>query len=358
VSPTAVSFVLNDKAEGRLGAETIEKVRQAIRELAYRPDDFARRAGWRRAASPRTMGIGYLGADLTNSYHGAVIMAAAQEMRREGYHLILASRFKASEEAIEHIRSLHRTEVDGWLLTSVVEREVIDFVIENGVPAVFVGSGADVQGRLPQVRTDDVDGGSRATQHLLALGHRRIAFMAAYSRAAFTRWRFDGYRAALQDAGVVVDSANVWLDDNRGAATSFLQQRMTSDDAPTAFLAMGEALALEVMRALRASGYAVPQDVSVVGYDDTGLAEVADPPLTTVAAPRADLGIIAVRRLKQILEASSGRARGSSTSRPREGSANRMADTPHDRDEPLVPPSLTILPVEFVVRASTGPRKP
>jgi DNA-binding LacI/PurR family transcriptional regulator len=208
------------------------------------------------------------------------------------------------------------------------------------------------------VHTDDVGGGSRAAQHLLGLGHRRIAFMAAYSRAAFTRWRFDGYRAALQDAGVPVESANVWIDDNRGAATSFLQQRLTSADAPTAFLVMGEALALEVMRALRGLGYAVPQDVSVVGYDDTGLAEVADPPLTTVAAPRADLGIIAVRRLKRILEASSGRARGSSTSQPREVSADCTADTPHARDERLVPPSLTILPVELVVRASTGPCKP
>lgn len=300
VSPAAVSLVLNDKAAGRLGGETIARVREAIDALSYMPNGLARRVGLRKNG-PVTMGIGYLGADLTNTFHGVVINAAVQEMRRDGYHLILASPFRTGEEAREILRRLHGLAADGWLLTSIIPREVIDFVVRAGITAVFAGSGTDVEGLLPQVRGDDFRGAYQATRHLLELGHRRIAFLGAYSEAAFTRWRCDGYRMALHDAGLPAPAANVWTAAGEGNPSEYLPQRMAGAEPPTALVVSSEQLALDALWALGALGYKVPDDVSVVAYDTTGLGERADPPLTSIVTPREELGALAFRRLHELL---------------------------------------------------------
>lgn len=334
VSPKTVSWVLNNKGRGMVSPATAERVREAARKLHYQPDIHAQRLGRRSSVGVKTLGIGYIGADWTHPYQGEVLRAAATEMGQLGYHLVIATMaLETAGEKIDCVLSMTGQQVDGWLLSGRVEEEVIDFIVERGIPAVFVGSYMDMEHRLPQVRCNDALGGYLATRHLLELGHQRIAFLGGRWAAGSHGGRLAGYREALAEWGLQPERSLLlinggWEDEFRSLGELLRQAR------PTAFFVTDDELAAPLIGALHRLGLKVPEEVSVVGYDDTDLARLCSPPLTTVRQPRHEVGRVGFRQLWSLLNEQT-QAKSSDASR---------------RIHPLI-----ILPVELVVRASTAP---
>jgi LacI family transcriptional regulator len=176
----------------------------------------------------------------------------------------------------------------------------------RGIPFVVIDTDGEPPPDVPTVGSDNWNGGLAATRHLLELGHRRIAAISGPTDMLCSRARVDGYRSALAEAGVELDSSlvrtgNFYVDAGYVEGLRLLSR----PDRPTGIFAGSDMQALGVLRAARELGLRVPDDVSVVGYDDLPIAQWTGPGLTTVRQPLAQMGSIATR---MVLDLAAGNA--------------------------------------------------
>ena len=302
---------------GRVNTDTARRVFAAAERLGYRSDRLDGQHPGVRAASEA---IALVVADVTNPFYGEIIKGAYEAARRAGYQLVLSH---TNESPEEERRTIERelTHVDGVVIASSRMTDSALRMMAKQRPVVLLNR------ILPEaacVVNDNLRGIRRATEHLGALGHERILYVAgpANSWSDGTRWR------ALREAAVELD-----LDVRRtgpheptvlaglGAA------RRVAQTSATAVLAYNDALAIGVMKGLRKLGMGVPQEISVVGFDNILLDELVEPALTTVAAPLYRMGLTGVRNCIAIAQGA------------------------HLTGTPLV------LPVRLVVRNSTAHRR-
>jgi LacI family transcriptional regulator len=320
VSRTTVSFVLNGRDDA-ISAATRQRVIDAARQLGYHPHAPARQLA---GGASMTIGLvlrqspAQVAGDglLTETLRG---MTAAA--RLGGYRVIVEALDPGSGRYADLLRS-GRT--DGVVVSGprVDDPDLRDLVRER-FPVVLQGSLADLD--VTSVDVDNRAGARGAVQHLLALGHRRIACITnaplAYTAAAE---RLDGYRSAMRDAGIEPDGR--WIVEAAFDAESgrrAMTQLLAAADIEAVFVA-SDVVAFGALDALRAQGRRVPRDISVVGFDDIPLAAFVDPPLTTVRLPAYDLGhAVATALLERIAHP---------------GPARRI-----------------LLPTKLMLRSSTGP---
>lgn len=326
VSKTAVSFAFN-KPE-RLAPETVARIRAVAEGLGYRPHPVARMLSQRRT---RTVGVVVpqaLSVIFSNPFIGAFSEGVAGAVEDEGYGLMFISPLHGSLA-----RAIGRATVDGVVAIGLsAHHPEIEHIRRSGLPMVLVDS-SPLPG-VPSVEVDDEGGARAAAEHLLALGHRDFLVLAVEPPPPATRHdpegvlarRLAGYRAAasaygveIPDAAVVVGPATI------DGGTAAFQRAWARGERPTAVLAMSDAMAIGAMRAVADLGLAIPDDVSVVGFDDIDLARQVHPALTTVHQPVRRKGEEAVRLLLSLL-----------------GDGERQPE--HRR-----------LETRLVVRASTGP---
>ena len=188
---------------------------------------------------------------------------------------------------------------DGLILFSPVCRpEVINVVTESGLPAVSVGENVIASG-LPSIDVDNYGASKAATEHLIKLGHKRIAILTGrLSGDGWARMRFAGYVDALQQAGIpfdenIIGDLNLTDFDSAYEATCGILAR-TMPSYPTAFVALNDEVALGGLTRIKEVGLRVPQDVSIIGFDDTPMAERSETPLTTMRQPTAMIGVKSV----------------------------------------------------------------
>jgi LacI family transcriptional regulator len=290
VSRTTVSFVLNDVPGMRISEETRQRVLEAARKLKYHPDATARRMVTRQThvigfVLRQSPDQAYADHFLPQVLNGLSRAAAAQE-----YHTLFEP-IPPDDRTGAYTRLIHERHVDGIVLSGprFHDQELLR-VHAEGAPIVLLGQ---LPGsRLPCVDVDNVGGAKLATQHLLNLGHRRIALVtnaeADYTASAD---RLSGYRMALEAAGVAYDDARVRYGNftpqsGRAAMGELLDLR----PRPTAAFVASDTVALGALQALRQRNLRVPEDIALVGFDDVPLAEFVDPPLTTVRLPAYGLG--------------------------------------------------------------------
>jgi len=186
---------------------------------------------------------------------------------------------------------MRRKSVDGIILASgLISDTAVKQLIDHQIPVAVIARDLPVLA-VNAVLVDDFAGGYMAASHLLSLGHRRIGVVAEDLRLLSSQERVRGYRHALEEAGVAIDDGLVRVSDftiegGRRAALELLQL----PDRPTALFACNDLLAIGAMRAAKELGLAIPEDLSVVGFDNTILAEIVDPGLTTVAQPIVNMG--------------------------------------------------------------------
>jgi LacI family transcriptional regulator len=296
VSPTTVSLVLNDVANSRIPAATATRVRAAAAKLGYAPNPLAR--GLRRR---RTDVIALISDTITTTPFAVRMIEAVEDViRRNGLLLLLVN--TGGDAAMEHaaFSTFGHQQVDGFLYACMHHR-IVEPPEGLGHNVVLLNARTR-RGRRPAVLPDDRGGARDAVTELLEHGHRRIGFVNDVRRPLAAGLRLSGYRDALKAYGVRFDrrlvvDAEPTLDGGAAAAIELYDRT-----AMTALFCFNDRMAVGAYRGLRHRGCVVPDDMSVIGFDDQEfVAAYAEPPLTTVALPHYAMGEWAASTLLDLI---------------------------------------------------------
>jgi DNA-binding LacI/PurR family transcriptional regulator len=293
VSQATVSLVFGGKASGRVGLHTQESILRAARELGYHPNNAAR-----SLRSGRSHLIILAVPDVSNPYFAAVLQGAEQAARKRGYAVMLASVGDEQDWQTVILDSLSSRSVDGFLIFAECPPIGESGAILLG-KAVLIDASSSV---LPSVQLDVQGGMQAAMQHLLHLGHTRIAHLAAAVDAETFHLRRKAYLEALSAAGLPPThqvSASFEIDDARQAVRRLLKG---TAPLPSAIVCDSDVLAVGAYKAAKDLHYSIPEHLSVVSFDDSIIARQLDPELTTVAIPSGAIGEQALSLLLTTLE--------------------------------------------------------
>jgi DNA-binding LacI/PurR family transcriptional regulator len=298
VSRQTVSRVLNE--EGVVAEATRTRVLAAINELGYRPSAIAR-----SLVSQRTYTLGLLTADFSDYTHARIIEGAEAEAREHGY-LIFVSGAEHSPDGEPLCCSplLSQYQAEGLLIVyhgSDHDRYEIFEHIPRDLPVVTIGY-APHRDHIVTVGIANTQGARQATQHLLGLGHRRIAHITGPMQMYASQERRHGYAAALQEAGITPEDSWVASGDWSSSSGYHAAQQLLNRNLDfTALFVQNDRMAMGALQALREHKLRVPQDVAVVGFDNTPSTPYFDPPLTTLHQPNYELGRTGARLLINLI---------------------------------------------------------
>jgi LacI family transcriptional regulator len=293
VTPATVSMVINNKP--RISEATRQKVQEAIRELDYYPH-----SGARNLVLKRTNTIGVATSFYAAPFVLEILSGIEQEIRNSDYNIILFGTrgLAKTEDAILHQVSRER-KVDGLItITLDLKESHIESFKKNNVAVVALER--DYKG-VDCVVLNNEKGAYDATRHLVELGHRRIAIVNGPDDQPTSQARERGYVKALNEAGIEFDPSLKRITENffRKEGLEVVNDILSKPTLPTAiFVSAGDNVAVGVLQGLRRSGRRIPEDMSVVGFDDIYLAEQLEPALTTVRQPMQQIG---AQALKQVL---------------------------------------------------------
>ena len=294
VSQSAVSLVFGGKAAGRVGKRTQEAILQAARELGYHPNSAAR-----TLRSGRSQRIALAIPDVGNPYFAAVLQGAEQAARRYGYAVMLVQVRDEQDWQQMILAALTSRAVDGFLLCEVQPSTKSEHMTLRG-KAVLVNAASPT---LPSLQLDITAGMQAAMTHLLSLGHTKIAHLAAAVDAETFHLRHQAYLDALQHAGCpIIKAYQVQAPFRIPDAYAAAYQVLQSSDPPSAIVCDSDMLAVGVYKAAKDLQRAIPQDVSVASFDDSVIARILEPELTTVAIPASAIGEQAFLLLLKVLE--------------------------------------------------------
>jgi LacI family transcriptional regulator len=323
VSRSTVSRVINHHPSVR--PQTRERVWEAVRQSEYVPNVVARSLVTSRTQIISIVIPEAVTSIFTDPFFALLLGGTTEACNAHQYQLIL-SLFTASADFQEmYDRLLRNGYADGVIVASApLDGCLIPHLLRDGVPLVSVGRHTD--DRVHYVDTDNVGGARMAVDHLVRLGHRRIGTITGRLGLVSGQDRLKGYRQGLEAAGIPVDEDLIVEGDfteeaGRAAMWALLPMK------PTAVFAASDTMAVGAMRSLRTAGVKVPQDIALVGFDDTAIALSFEPALTTVRQPIGRLGAMAVDLLVGILQDTIGE----------NSTVHRI-----------------LLPTELVVRASCG----
>ncbi|ATW51514.1 LacI family transcriptional regulator [Streptomyces peucetius subsp. caesius ATCC 27952] len=296
VSVSTVSLVINGREAGRVKPAVGRRVRQAAEELGYAPNLQARSLRTRQ-----TNTIGLISDMVASTPFAGRMLAGAQDAAwQAGYLLLLIDTGGHAEMEQSAVQTLAQRNVDALIYASMYHREIELPEIPQGLPLVVLDGRPTGEPPLVDWVVPDERGGARAAvEFLIRAGHTRIGFCTVEENVPAARERLAAYRETLQEHGLAYDPALV----SRGAtgdAHSGLRtarELLDRDDRPTALFCYNDRVAMGAYRAARHLGLSVPDDVSLVGFDDQEhVADALEPGLTTVALPHYDMGAWAVRR--------------------------------------------------------------
>lgn len=294
VGKVTVSYVLNGRSrEARISEETSQRVIVAAQELAYRPNGLARMLVAQRT---HTLAVVYQYAELFSSGSGFInevmrgVCAAAVE---GGYDLMLHTHAVRSPETEADLLADGR--VDGAIMLRDEGDPTIDALLSRGLPTVLFFTRSD-HPDAAWVDSDNYSGARAAVEHLVALGHRRIAMVGGPERSVAARDRHRGYLSVLSEAGLEPHPSFLRCGNSQEVEANFLDL-LRSPDRPTALFVWSDEVAVACMDVARAHGVSIPNDLSVVGFDSLEICNRAMPPLTSVRQPIFDMAADATRLL-------------------------------------------------------------
>jgi LacI family transcriptional regulator len=293
VSQATVSLVLNKVSRSNIPEETRLRVINAIDELGYRPNTLASSL---RLGKTQTLGL--ILPDIANPFFAEVSRSIEIAAFEQNYNLILCNTEGDIDRELLYVDVLCNRQVDGIIFVAMGDQaDSLQRVLCKNIPVVMIDR--DLPGtEVDAVLTDNRLGGFQATQHLIDLGHYRIGCIAGPSSVTPSAGRGEGYLAALAEHNIPADE-NLYV---RGdfhpysgwaAARSMLALR----EPPTAIFAGNDLMAIGALRAITEAGLHVPEDISLVGFDNIELASYTNPPLTSVAQPIHEAGQMAVNFL-------------------------------------------------------------
>ncbi|HVU77052.1 MAG TPA: LacI family DNA-binding transcriptional regulator [Gaiellaceae bacterium] len=297
VSIATVSRVLNDRPDVAPG--TREQVLQVVREQGFQTN-----RGARALSSGRTGLIGLTLPLVNDSYFGPILFGASEALYEREMRIQLCPTLHQHDREASLIDRLTHGSTDGAILMLPEEsNEELLNLQTIGYPFVVVDPRETPPDGIPCVSAMHAAGAKAATEHLLTLGHRRIGAIGGQPGWYANDERMMGFRAALATAGLLPDSDLILYSDWRiSSGEAAAEELLSRPDPPTAVFAFNDNVAIGVINVARRLGLSVPEDLSVVGFDDTVQATIVTPTLTTVRQPLAELGRLGVSLLMRLVE--------------------------------------------------------
>ncbi len=299
VSTATVSRVL--AGIGRARPDTAASVVAAAKALGYRPSGVARSLRMQRT---RTLGL--IVSDVQNPFFPELVRAADDAARAIDYSILLGSAAFDEMRAVHYLNLMVDRRVDGMIVaSSQISTSSWGWLINSPVPVIVVNA-EPPDARVAAIASDNEGGSKLAVAHLVSLGHRRIGYISGPESFTAAQPRLDGFRAGCVDAGLDPEDTPVLTSDGQVEGGELIATQMI-ERMPwvTAIAGYNDLTAIGALRALRAAGRRVPEDVSVVGFDDIAAASWVVPGLTTIVQQKADMGRLAVEYLARALEANS-----------------------------------------------------
>lgn len=294
VSIATVSRVLNNS--GLVSEKTQQRVKKVIEELNYSPNIIAS-----ALTKKSTFTIGLLIPDISNPFYSELSRGVEDASNDFGFNTVICNTDYCLRKEATYINLLRQKSVDGLIITTAhYNDENVIRLAEDNIPLVLLdrnieeSEGYDID----IVHSDNIAGGYIATRHLIQLGHKNIACFLGPPQIEVNLEREKGYVKAMKEANLKISPKLVTYGDFKlefgyKKTIDLLEKNLM----PTAFFAANDLIALGIIRALKTVGLSVPSDVSVVGYDNTILAELTEPPLTTVNQPIKEMGYQATELL-------------------------------------------------------------
>ncbi len=302
-----VSIATVSRAVNRITSvdpELAKRVWKAVEEVGYVPNPQAR-----ALVSGRSKMLGLIVSEITNPFFPELVQEFENLAVAQGYEVMIGSTNYEPVRTEMLIRRMLQRNVDGVaVMTFGIEEDLVKKLVESEFPLVFVDAGP----KLPNIRVLKVNygGGIReAVQHLAALGHRNIAFITGPLRLRSAAARRDAFLSSMDELGLEVPSEHIVEGDHTmEGGMAAMEGLVASAELPTAVLCSNDMTAIGVFHALYRTTYKVPEDISVVGFDDIHLAQFMLPPLTTVQMSCKDLATAAVQALRAGIEPDHPRA--------------------------------------------------
>jgi LacI family transcriptional regulator len=297
-SIATVSLVLNNK-DVSIPQSTIERIWKAANELNYRPNKLA--VGM---ITKRTKMLGLVIPDNSNAFFGDLAKAIETAARKNDYNLILCDSDNNGQRDLEYISILSDRQVDGVIFVRSEgnqqdDRKIIQIADQNGIPLVTVDRTMHGE-KVYSITLDNFRGGYLAAQHLISLGHKRIGCYSGPLELNSSHQRLDGVKEALAEAGIPYDESLLFVGEYKlgrenEALAYFLDKKVT------AVFAFNDMMAFGLYVSAMQMNISIPQDLSVVGFDDIFFCKLVSPQLTTVRQPVSDMGVCVVETLIRIM---------------------------------------------------------
>ena len=295
VSHSTVSRALRNSP--LIPAQTAHRIQKIAQEAGYTASAVAR-----SLVTKKTHAIGVVVTSIADPFNGEVVAGIEEFANEHGYSVILANSQADPEREVTMVRSFQERRVDGILVASSrVGALYVPLLSELGIPIVLLNNQHPSE-FVHSVMIDDASGGYEATRHLITLGHKRIAYVGDQFGLHSDVERHAGYKRALMEADLpVLKSLVVHGDGKPEGGRQAAQQLLGQQDGPTGIFCYNDMSALGVLEEIAAKGLSVPEDISVVGFDDIFFAALLQPPLTTVRQPKKEMGRRAMRLLLALL---------------------------------------------------------
>ncbi|MCL2419379.1 MAG: LacI family transcriptional regulator [Conexibacteraceae bacterium] len=290
VHPGTVSRALNPETRALVNDETAARVLAAADELGYRPNPIAR-----GLKTQRSYTVGVLIPDLLNPLFPPIVRGVDDRLAKDGYTPLLVNTDRDLEREQASVETMLARQVDGFIAaTARLDMEPLVAASAEGVPVVLVNRSVE-DGSLASVTVDDRTGIRLAVEHVIALGHERVAHVAGPQNVSTGRLRLMGFRAAMEAHALGAPAERVAIGESFGveAGAEACAEVLAADAGVTAIIAANDLLALGCYAALTELGLRCPEDVSIVGFNDMLFVDKLQPPLTTVRVPQRELGFVA-----------------------------------------------------------------
>ncbi len=291
VSHSTVSRALSDSP--LVSEETKARIQQLAKEMGYSPNSLAR-----SLVTRQTRTVGVVVTTIADPFVAQVVQGIEATAHDHSYTVILSSSGAVPEREIAAVEMLRSKRVDAVIVTSSrIGALYLEHLERIGVPIVLINNHNEQSGRYTfTVTVDNCQGGYMAAEHLVQLGHRRIAYVTAPADHSSDYDRMRGYREALNAAGIQLDPALIIPGNGQAdGGERALEALLMLDPLPTGVFCYNDMTAIGLIHAAHRAGLAVPGDLAVVGFDDIPFASYFYPPLTTIAQPKIEMGQLAMK---------------------------------------------------------------
>ncbi|GAA0429827.1 catabolite control protein A [Lentibacillus halophilus] len=295
VSMATVSRVVNGNPNVK--PVTRKKVLTTIQELGYRPNAVAR-----GLASKKTTTVGAIIPDISSIFFAELARGIEDIATMYKYNIILSNSDQNKDKELHLINAMLEKQVDGILfMGGDISEDHVEQFQSSSVPVVLAAT-YDETNKIPSVNIDYEAAAFEATMYLLTKGNDRVAFISGVDDTLINRQKYNGYMRALEEQSISPDDAYILKGDySYDSGMEAAEQLLTKEDPPAAVFVASDEMALGVIHGAQDKGYCVPNDLEVVGFDNTRLATMVRPTLSTIVQPMYDIGAVAMRLLTKYM---------------------------------------------------------